>query len=68
MKAVSVRQQGWWALAALTIAAFLLLGMMISVAVSTGEIAIPLATTAEAVSNRLFGTDFELSRIHQGIV
>jgi iron complex transport system permease protein len=68
VKAVSVRQQGWWALAALTIAAFLLLGMMISVAVSTGEIAIPLATTAEAVSNRLFGTDFELSRIHQGIV
>ncbi|MBY5313458.1 iron chelate uptake ABC transporter family permease subunit [Rhizobium leguminosarum] len=68
MKAVSVRQQGWWALAALTMAALLLLGLMISLAVSIGEIAIPLATTAEAVSNRLFGTDFELSRIHQGIV
>ncbi|MGO6818461.1 FecCD family ABC transporter permease [Rhizobium leguminosarum] len=65
---MSVRQQGWWALAALTIAALLLLGLMISLAVSIGEIAIPLATTAEAVSNRLFGTDFELSRIHQGIV
>lgn len=68
MKTVSLRQQGWWALAALTIAALLLLGLMISLAVSIGEIAIPLATTAEAVSNRLFGTDFELSRIHQGIV
>ncbi|TAU89474.1 iron ABC transporter permease [Rhizobium leguminosarum] len=68
MKTMSVRQQGWWALAALTIAALLLLGLMISLAVSIGEIAIPLATTAEAVSNRLFGTDFELSRIHQGIV
>ncbi|MBY5395246.1 iron ABC transporter permease [Rhizobium leguminosarum] len=68
MKAVSVRQQGWWALVALTLAALLLLGLMISLAVSIGEIAIPLATTAEAVSNRLFGTDFELSRIHQGIV
>nr|WP_112903850.1 iron ABC transporter permease [Rhizobium leguminosarum] len=68
MKAMSVRQQGWWALAALTIAALLLLGLMISLAVSIGEIAIPVATTAEAVSNRLFGTDFELSRIHQGIV
>lgn len=68
MKAVSVRQQGWWALAALTMAALLLLGLMISLAVSIGEIAIPLATTAEAVSNRLFGTDFELSRIHQGII
>lgn len=41
---------------------------MISLAVSIGEISIPLATTAEAVSNRLFGTEFVLSRIHQGIV
>ncbi|MGR8961741.1 FecCD family ABC transporter permease [Rhizobium leguminosarum] len=65
---MSVRQQGWWALAALTIAALLLLGLMISLAVSIGEIAIPVATTAEAVSNRLFGTNFEISRIHQGIV
>ncbi|MBB4440953.1 FecCD family ABC transporter permease [Rhizobium esperanzae] len=65
---MSVRQQGWWALVALTMAALLLLGLMISLAVSIGEIAIPVATTAEAVSNRLFGTDFELSRIHQGIV
>ncbi|MDR9781465.1 FecCD family ABC transporter permease [Rhizobium redzepovicii] len=68
MKAASVRKQGWWALAALTISALLLLGLMISLAVSIGEIAIPLATTAEAVSNRLFGTQFELSHIHQGIV
>ncbi|TAV99489.1 iron ABC transporter permease [Rhizobium ruizarguesonis] len=68
MKAISVRQQGWWALTALTMAALLLLGLMISLAVSIGEIAIPLATTAEAVSNRLFGTNFELSRIHKGIV
>ncbi|MHC2214642.1 FecCD family ABC transporter permease [Rhizobium leguminosarum] len=65
---MSVRQQGWWALAALTIAALLMLGLMISLAVSIGEIAIPVATTAEAVSNRLFGTNFEISRIHQGIV
>ncbi|MGR9497690.1 FecCD family ABC transporter permease [Rhizobium leguminosarum] len=65
---MSVRQQGWWALAALTIAALLLLGLMISLAVSIGEIAIPVATTAEAVSNRLFGANFEISRIHQGIV
>jgi len=61
-------QRKWWALAALTIAAFLLLGLMVSLAVSIGEISIPLATTAKAVSNRLFGTAFELSRIHQGIV
>nr|WP_210289762.1 iron ABC transporter permease [Rhizobium sp. BK196] len=55
-------------MATLAIAAFLLLGIMISLAVSIGEISIPLATTAKAVSNRLFGTAFELSRIHQGIV
>ena len=58
----------WWALAALTIAAVILLGLMVSLAVSIGEIAIPLGTTAKAVSNRLFGTAFELSRIHQGII
>ncbi|WP_172599179.1 FecCD family ABC transporter permease [Rhizobium leguminosarum] len=65
---MSARQPGWRTLVALTIAAVLLLGLMISLAVSIGEIAIPLATTAEAVSNRLLGTQFELSRIHQGIV
>lgn len=63
-----LQQEGWWALVALTIAAFVLLGLMISLAVSIGEISIPLQTTAKAVSNRLFGTGFELSRIHQGIV
>ncbi|MBB3393169.1 iron complex transport system permease protein [Rhizobium sp. BK275] len=61
-------QRTWWALAALTIAAVILLGLMVSLAVSIGEITIPLATTAKAVSNRLFGTAFELSRIHQGII
>jgi len=61
-------QRTWWALAALTIAAVILLGLMVSLAVSIGEIAIPLGTTAKAVSNRLFGTAFELSRIHQGII
>lgn len=61
-------QRTWWALAALTIAAVILLGLMVSLAVSIGEIAIPLATTAKAVSNRLFGTAFEISRIHQGII
>ena len=68
MSQAALPQRKWWALATLTIAALLLLGIMISLAVSIGEISIPLATTAEAVSNRLFGTAFELSRIHQGIV
>jgi iron complex transport system permease protein len=53
---------------ALTIAAVILLAIMISLAVAIGEIAIPVSTTAKAVSNRIFGTSFELNRIHQGIV
>ena len=44
------------------------LAFMISLAVSIGEIPIPLATTAKAVANRIFGASFELSRIHEGIV
>ena len=58
----------WCALWALTIVAFLVLGFVISLAVSIGEISIPLQTTVEAVSNRIFGTSFEISPIRQGIV
>ncbi len=58
----------WWAYGALTVAAIVALGFVVSLAVSIGEIAIPVDTTAKVVSNRLFGTAFELSRIHQGIV
>lgn len=58
----------WWARLALVMLSFIALGFMISLAVSIGEISIPLETTAKAVSNRLFGTAFDLSRIHQGIV
>lgn len=57
-----------WVLAALAAASLLLLALMVSLAVSIGEISIPLATTAKAVANRLFAADFELSRIHQGII
>lgn len=63
-----VTGERWWARLALVILSFVTLGFVISLAVSIGEISIPLETTAKAVSNRLFGTAFELSRIHQGIV
>ncbi|WLS06191.1 FecCD family ABC transporter permease [Shinella oryzae] len=68
MRAAVSRHHRWWALAALTVVAVVLLAIMISLAVAIGEIAIPLSTTARAVSNRIFGTSFELNRIHQGIV
>ncbi|UPA27499.1 FecCD family ABC transporter permease [Shinella oryzae] len=68
MRAAASRHHRWWALVALTVVAVILLAIMISLAVAIGEIAIPLSTTVRAVSNRIFGTSFELNRIHQGIV
>jgi iron complex transport system permease protein len=65
----SVAVEGrWWARLALATLALAALAFMISLAVSIGEIPIPLATTAKAVANRIFGASFELSRIHEGIV
>lgn len=58
----------WWSRLALATLALAALAFMISLAVSIGEIPIPLATTAKAVANRIFGASFELSRIHEGIV
>ena len=40
----------------------------IALAVSIGEVAMPLSAAFQAVSNRLFGTGFEVSHIHEGIV
>lgn len=58
----------WWARLALATLTLTALAFMISLAVSIGEISIPLATTGKAVANRIFGASFELSRIHEGIV
>ncbi len=52
----------------LFVLAVVALGFVISLAVSIGEISIPVGTTAKAVANRVFGTGFELSRIHEGII
>ncbi len=68
MSGVTVLRERWWALGALIALSLVLLAFMVSLAVSIGEISIPLSTTAKAVANRLFGASFELSRIHQGII
>ncbi|MFK0332038.1 FecCD family ABC transporter permease [Rhizobium sp. NPDC090275] len=52
----------------LFVLAVVALGFVISLAVSIGEISIPVGTTAKAVTNRVLGTGFELSRIHEGII
>lgn len=61
-------RQSRWALLVLGTGSLILLAFAISLAVSIGEIRIPLATTAETIANRAFGAGFELSRIHEGIV
>lgn len=45
-----------------------ILSLAIGVAVSTGEMAIPLSTVAKAVSNRVLGTGFPLNPIQEGII
>ena len=59
---------GWPARAALLAAAFALLGLVIALAVSIGEMRIPLSGAAAAVSNRLLGTGFALTRIQEGVI
>ncbi|MFS2150299.1 iron ABC transporter permease [Rhizobium sp. Rhizsp42] len=68
MRHASIAHRGWRTLVALFVLAIVALGFVISLAVSIGEISIPVGTTAKAVANRVFGTGFELSRIHEGII
>jgi iron complex transport system permease protein len=59
---------GWGVRALLLSCGLALLLVAIGFAVSIGEMTIPLSTTAKAVSNGLFGTSFELSRIQEGVI
>lgn len=68
MRHASIAHRGWRTLVVLFILAVVALGFVISLAVSIGEISIPVGTTAKAVANRVLGTGFELSRIHEGII
>ncbi|WP_409160479.1 FecCD family ABC transporter permease [Pectobacterium sp. B2J-2] len=68
MKVGRAAQKREWTFGALILASLLLLGLMVSLAVSIGEITIPFDTTAKVIANRLFGTTFALNRIHEGIV
>lgn len=60
---------GSWGLQALIFAfGMAVLLVAIAVAVSIGEMSIPLTTTFKALGNGLFGTGFELSRIQEGVI
>ncbi|MDX3928424.1 MAG: iron ABC transporter permease [Shinella sp.] len=67
MNRAFIRQE-WQALVPLAFLALLLLGFAISLAVSIGEISIPLDAVGKAITNRLLGTTYELSRIHEGVI
>lgn len=59
---------GWGLRASLGLLSLIVLMVAISMAVSIGEISIPMSTTVKAISNKLFGTAFSLSRIQEGII
>jgi iron complex transport system permease protein len=64
----SVTQTGWGFRASLVLLSLATLALAICMAVSIGEIAIPMSTAFKAIANRLFGAGFTLSEIHEGIV
>lgn len=64
----TAERRGWGAFAALSVFSLIALMLAISLAVSIGEIVIPLQTTAEAIANRLFGAAFTIKPIHEGII
>jgi iron complex transport system permease protein len=59
---------GWGVRASFAALALVVLGIAIALAVSIGEMRIPLVTTVKAVGNRLLGTGFEVSPIQEGII
>lgn len=59
---------GWGFRVSLGLASLIALALVISLAVSIGEIVIPMATTAKAISNKVFGTAFANNQIQEGII
>ncbi|WP_245423970.1 FecCD family ABC transporter permease [Methylovirgula sp. 4M-Z18] len=55
-------------LTGLVLVALLLLALVIGLAISIGDITIPLATIAQSIANHAFGTHFTLNRIHEGVI
>ena len=62
------RLGGWGPRALFAVAGLILLLAAIGLAVSIGEIAIPLSTTFKTLANRLFGAGYEVPRVQAGVV
>lgn len=52
----------------LGLCSLIMLIVCIGMAVSVGEIAIPLSTTFKAIANRTLNSGFELNSIHEGVI
>lgn len=65
---MSERLGGWGPRALFALAGLIGLLVAIGLAVSIGEIAIPLSTTLKTLANRLFGAGYEVSRVQAGVV
>lgn len=63
-----ILRAGWGFRASLGLVSLVALALAIGLAVSIGEIAIPMATTAKAISNKVFGTAFAINQIQEGII
>ncbi|WP_374650448.1 FecCD family ABC transporter permease [Dongia sp.] len=59
---------GWGQRASLALLALGILMLAIGMAVSIGEVPVPLDAVYKAIGNRLFATAFELSPIQEGII
>lgn len=62
------QRNGWGGFAALSLLSMAALTLAIGLAVSIGEIVIPLRTIAQAIANRMFGASFAIKPIHEGII
>lgn len=59
---------GWGLRGLLAFLSLIALAFAVGMAVSTGEITIPMSTIAKTISNKLLGTAFNLSPIQEGII
>ncbi|MBD8554207.1 iron ABC transporter permease [Rhizobium sp. CFBP 8762] len=59
---------GWRLWLPLAILSLVILLLALGLAVSIGEIAIPLSTSLKALSNGVLGTQFALNTMHEGII
>ncbi len=59
---------GWPARLALAGGSLVVLALSIALAISVGEVKVPMDVAAKAIGNRLFGAGYEIGRLQEGVV